>query len=192
MENTEENRRLRRWAQIYADFTRDTGLTRLVCRAVRYADMDWRTPRYSNEFAYQGVSRSARPADAGQRSVRSWQILFYHLGILGGLGGSNLLLRPSASSAVYFSSCEFLANLFQDCFYNPRRIFYLICFTIPMRISICCLTNLTPIMACQLCSNARPTPVSPTCWPSAALPPPTSRRWLWRGNTQNESVPQRP
>ena len=53
------------------------------CCAVRYADMDRWTPGYTNEFAYQGVSRSARPADAGQRSMGSWQILFYHLGILG-------------------------------------------------------------------------------------------------------------
>ena len=38
--------------------------------AVRYADMDRWTPGYTNEFAYKGVSRSARPADAGQRSMR--------------------------------------------------------------------------------------------------------------------------
>ena len=42
----------------------------VTCRAVRYADMDRWTPGYTNEFAYQGVSRSARPADAGQRSMR--------------------------------------------------------------------------------------------------------------------------
>ena len=29
--------------------------------------MDQWTPGYTNEFAYQGVSRSARPADAGLR-----------------------------------------------------------------------------------------------------------------------------
>ena len=38
-------------------------------RAVRYADMDRWAPRYSNIFAYQGVSRSARPADPGQRDM---------------------------------------------------------------------------------------------------------------------------
>ncbi|MGI6086649.1 MAG: hypothetical protein ACOYCD_01695 [Kiritimatiellia bacterium] len=40
-------------------------------RAVRHAGMDRRTPGYSNEFAYQGVNQSARPADAGQRGMRS-------------------------------------------------------------------------------------------------------------------------
>jgi hypothetical protein len=43
----------------------------MACRAVRYADMDRRTLGYANLFAHQGVSRSARPADAGQRDMRS-------------------------------------------------------------------------------------------------------------------------
>ena len=42
--------------------------------ACRYplSDMDQWTPGYTNEFAYQGVSRSVRPADAGQRDMRSY------------------------------------------------------------------------------------------------------------------------
>jgi hypothetical protein len=51
-------------------------------RAVRYADKDRLTPGYSNKFAYQGVSQSARPASAGQCSMRSRQTLFCHLGVL--------------------------------------------------------------------------------------------------------------
>ena len=36
----------------------------MACRAVRYADMDRWTPGYTNEIAYKGVNRSARPTSA--------------------------------------------------------------------------------------------------------------------------------
>jgi hypothetical protein len=69
----------RKKPQIDADerrFYKRYRLTGMTGRAVRYADMDRQTPEYTNEFAYQGVSQSVRPADAGQRGMRPRQILF--------------------------------------------------------------------------------------------------------------------
>jgi predicted double-glycine peptidase len=67
----------RRLTQMRMERTTDShGWTRIrekiiyKCHAVRYAGLDRWTPGYTNEFAYQGVSRSVRPADAGLRSMR--------------------------------------------------------------------------------------------------------------------------